>query len=47
MFEGVGVFFLALIVGLFIKYKISSSNNVTQKNINAKGDVVGRDKNHK
>jgi hypothetical protein len=33
------------LVFLFIKKKMSSSNKVTQKNIKAGGDVVGRDKN--
>lgn len=33
------------LIWLFIKKKTSSSNKVTQKNIKAGGDVVGRDKN--
>jgi hypothetical protein len=33
------------LVWVVIKNKTSSSNKVTQKNIKAGGDVVGRDKN--
>ncbi|NOR69725.1 MAG: hypothetical protein GQ532_08555 [Methylomarinum sp.] len=41
VFSGIGV----LLISFFIKNKTSSPNKVTQKNITAGGDVVGRDKN--
>lgn len=39
-FSGIGV----VILGWFIHRKSDSGNNVIQQNINANGDVVGRDK---
>jgi hypothetical protein len=41
VFSGIGV---PLILYFFVKNKASSLNKVTQKNIRAGGDVVGRDK---
>ena len=46
LFSGVGVYILSLLLGgifLFIRNR-SSQNKVTQREINAGGDVVGRDK---
>ena len=42
LFSGIGVTFLLIIFG-FMKSK-GSDNKVVQKNIQAGGDVVGRDK---
>lgn len=42
VFSGIGVTVLLIIFG-FMKSK-DSANNTNQKNINAGGDVVGRDK---
>lgn len=49
IFSGIGVLIISLLISclvyFFIKRKMSSSSNkVTQKNIVAGGDVVGRDK---
>lgn len=41
LFSGLGI----LVLGLFFKSRSSSVNKVTQKNIKARGDVIGRDKN--
>lgn len=41
LFSGLGI----LVLGLFFKSRYSSVNKVTQKNIKARGDVIGRDKN--
>lgn len=40
LFSGLGI----LVLGLFLKSRSSSVNKVTQKNIKARGDVIGRDK---
>lgn len=40
LFSGLGV----VLIGLFFKGRVSSSNKVKQNNIIAGGDVVGRDK---
>ncbi len=40
LFSGLGI----IIFGTIFKKRIFSKNIVTQKNINAGGDVVGRDK---
>jgi hypothetical protein len=40
LFSGLGV----LVLGLFFKGRSSSENKVVQKNIQARGDVIGRDK---
>lgn len=37
---------LVPLIYFFIKSRSSSSNNVTQKKIKSKGDVIGRDKNN-
>lgn len=39
-FSGLGV----LILGIFFTKKTSSTNSTKQQNVNANGDVVGRDK---
>lgn len=47
MFSGIGVYILSAIVGIIIFLlfrKFRSGNNVSQSNIIAGGDVVGRDK---
>ena len=41
LFSGLGI----LVLGLFFKSRSSFVNKVTQKNIKARGDVIGRDKN--
>lgn len=40
LFSGLGV----VVLGMIFRKRLSSINKVTQKNINAGGDVVGRDK---
>jgi len=48
LFSGLGVFVLSLIISIigYIFFRSRSSvNKVSQKNIRAGGDVVGRDKN--
>lgn len=41
LFSGLGI----LVLGLFLKNRSSSVNKVSQKDIKARGDVIGRDKN--
>ena len=40
LFSGLGV----VLIGLFFKGRVSSSNKVKQSNIISGGDVIGRDK---
>lgn len=43
LFSGLGV----LVLGFILKRKVSSGNNVIQKNIKSNGNVIGRDNNEK